>query len=97
MTERRGYNAGPKTRGENGGGMTASGLSAGEALVGVGLAAMQFLAKDRNGNSTIPNFGFREVYGTGALVLVGLGILMIMLPLSGAGRPDERAPPTAMM
>ena len=33
----------------------------------------------------------------GPLVLVGLGALMILLPLSGAGSPDEPAPPTAMM
>ena len=32
-----------------------------------------------------------------SLVLVGLAVLMIRLPLANAGRPDEPAPPTAIM
>jgi uncharacterized oligopeptide transporter (OPT) family protein len=92
MAERRGYNAAQKARVENAGVLTASGLIAGEALVGLVWAAMQFLPKDK-----IPNFGFDEWYSVGALVLLGLGVLMILLPLSGAGRADEPAPPTAMM
>jgi hypothetical protein len=31
------------------------------------------------------------------VVLVALGFLMIRLPLGSAGRPDEPAPPTAIM
>jgi hypothetical protein len=31
------------------------------------------------------------------LVLAGLAFLMVWSPLSSAGRPDEPAPPTAMM
>jgi hypothetical protein len=30
-------------------------------------------------------------------VLIGLAVLMIRLPLANAGRPDEPAPPTAIM
>jgi hypothetical protein len=30
-------------------------------------------------------------------VLIGLAALMIRLPLANAGRPDEPAPPTAIM
>ena len=92
IADRRGYNAAQKARVENAGVLTASGLIAGEALVGLVWAAMQFLPKDR-----VPNFGFDDVYSIGALVLVGLGVLMVLLPLSGAGSPDEPAPPTAMM
>ena len=92
IAERRGYNAAQKARVENAGVLTASGLIAGEALVGLVWAAMQFLPKDK-----IPNFGFDDFYSIGALILAGLGALMILLPLSGAGRPDEPAPPTAMM
>ena len=91
MAERRGYNAAQKARVENAGVLTASGLIAGEALVGLVWAAMQFKKE------WIPNFGFDDVYSIGALVLVGLGSLMILLPLSSAGSPDEPAPPTAMM
>ena len=92
IAEGRGYNAAQKARVENAGVLTASGLIAGEALVGLVWAAMQFLPKNR-----IPNFGFDDVYWIGALILVGLGALMVLLPLSGAGHPDEPAPPTAMM
>ena len=91
IAERRGYNSAQKARVENAGVLTASGLIAGEALVGLLWAAMQFKKE------WIPNFGFDDVYSIGALVLVGLGVLMILLPLSSAGRPDEPAPPTAMM
>jgi hypothetical protein len=31
------------------------------------------------------------------LVLVALAILMVKTPLANAGRPDEPAPPTAIM
>jgi len=92
VAERRGYNAAQKARVENAGVLTASGLIAGEALMGLVWAAMQFLPKEK-----IPNLGFESWYGVGALVLAGLGALMILLPLSGAGSPDEPAPPTAMM
>lgn len=92
MAERRGFNAAQKARVENAGVLTASGLIAGEALVGLVWAAMQFLPKER-----IPDFGFGEWYSIGALVLAGLGLLMVLLPLSNAGSPDEPAPPTAMM
>ena len=91
MAERRGYNAAQKARVENAGVLTASGLIAGEALVGLVWAAMQFKKE------WIPNFGFDDVYSVGALVLLGMGALMILLPLSSAGSPEEPAPPTAMM
>jgi hypothetical protein len=32
-----------------------------------------------------------------ALALVGLGFVLIRTPLANAGRPDEPAPPTAIM
>jgi hypothetical protein len=31
------------------------------------------------------------------LVLIALAVLMVRLPLASAGRPDEPAPPTAIM
>jgi putative OPT family oligopeptide transporter len=91
VAERRGYNAAQRARIENAGVLTASGLIAGEALVGLLWAAMQFFPK------LIPDFGFSEYYSVGAAVLLGLAFLLVRLPLSNAGSPDEPAPPAAMM
>jgi len=33
----------------------------------------------------------------GGVVMVALAILMVKTPLANAGRPDEPAPPTAIM
>jgi len=87
---RRGYNDAQLARVENAGVLTASGLIAGEALIGLVWAALQFKP------DWIVNF-HNESYVLGALVLAGLAVLMIRMPLSAAGSPDEPAPPAAMM
>jgi putative OPT family oligopeptide transporter len=96
ITRRKGFNAAQTTRVENAGILTASGLIAGEALMGLLYAALQFkkewipdLAKFAPGGSPSYLLGF--------LVLVGLAILLLRLPLSNAGSPDEPAPPAAMV
>ncbi len=90
IAERRGYNSAQKTRVENAGILTASGLIAGEALVGLVWAALQFKPE------WIVDLG-NESYAIGFCVLLGLCALMTMLPMSNAGSPDEPAPPQAMM
>ena len=92
IRDKRGYNAAQKARVENAGVLTASGLIAGEALMGLVVAAVVFFRKD----------GFPSLvwaYATPmaipiALVLVGY---LIFTPLGKAGAPDEPAPPTAVM
>jgi putative OPT family oligopeptide transporter len=92
IRDKRGYNAAQKARVENAGVLTASGLIAGEALMGLVVAAVVFFRKD----------GFPSIvwaYATPmaipvALVLVGY---LIFTPLGKAGAPDEPAPPTAVM
>ncbi len=88
--KRRGYNHAQLTRVENAGILTASGLIAGEALVGLIWAALQFRP------AWIPDFG-NESYAAGFLVLVGLGALLVLWPLSSPGNPDEPAPPQALV
>jgi putative OPT family oligopeptide transporter len=93
LAKRRGLNAGQKARVENAGILTASGLIAGEAILGLVWAGLQFappwarpqILKD-------PSY----LVG-GMIVMVGLAVLMIWLPLTAAGDPTEPAPPTAMM
>ncbi|HUI10169.1 MAG TPA: oligopeptide transporter, OPT family [Bacteroidota bacterium] len=96
---KRGLNDAQKARVENAGVLTASGLIAGEALVGLFIAAVVFV-RDRTGGPaafwTIP--GFADIAPWMAIpVFVILGLYLIYVPLGKAGRPDEPAPPTAVM
>jgi len=93
LAKRRGLNAAQKTRVENAGILTASGLIAGEAILGLVWAGLQFApAWARPQILKEPSY----VIG-GMIVMVGLAVLMIWLPLTAAGDPKEPAPPTAMM
>ncbi len=92
LWEKRGYNDAQKARVENAGVLTASGLIAGEAILGLVWAGMQFLPK-----GYLPVIFQTPSYMFGLVVLAGLALLMIRLPLGSAGSPDEPAPPTAMM
>jgi putative OPT family oligopeptide transporter len=94
IAERRQYNAAQKARVENAGVLTASGLIAGEAILGLVWAGLQFTPPSIRENLQV--FAHPS-YLAGVLVLAGLGFLMVWSPLSSAGRPDEPAPPTAMM
>ncbi len=94
IAKRRGYNEAQRARTENAGILTASGLIAGEAILGLVWAGLQFAPKalmDRLQVFANPS------YGAGLVVLVGLSVLMIRWPLAAAGSPDEPAPPVAMM
>jgi putative OPT family oligopeptide transporter len=95
IASRRGYNEAQRARVENAGILTASGLIAGEALLGLVWAGLQFdfarKIRDVVIVSTHPS------YVVGLVVMLGLLALMVLLPLRGAGSPDEPAPPVAMM
>lgn len=99
MTKKRGFNDAQKARVENAGILSASGLIAGEALVGLFIAVVVF-ARDQMGEKAefwiIP--GFETVAPWLALLVFGvLAAYLIRVPLSKAGSPDEPAPPSAMM
>jgi putative OPT family oligopeptide transporter len=90
IVSRRKFNDAQKVRIENAGILTASGLIAGEALVGLVWAALQFK------QDWIVDFGI-ESYGIGFCILLALCALMTYLPMTNAGDPDEPAPPQAMV
>lgn len=92
--ERRGYNEAQKARVDNAGVLTASGLIAGEAILGLVWAGLQFAPPNVREHLQVfshPSY----LIGIGVLVL--LAIIMIRAPLRSAGSPDEPAPPVAMM
>jgi magnesium-transporting ATPase (P-type) len=96
VRNRADLNDAQKARVENAGVLTASGLIAGEALCGLVVALFIFLEKSR-GLKILPEIFKQPPWIIAVLVLVGLAALMIYLPLSQKGRPDEPAPPTAIM
>ena len=99
LRDRRKFNDAQKARVENAGVLTASGLIAGEAMAGLLIAAYRFRY------ASVPKWEMPKVLPEGSLaalllagvVMVALAILMVKTPLANAGRPDEPAPPTAIM
>jgi putative OPT family oligopeptide transporter len=91
IRDRRGFNDAQKARIENAGVLTASGLIAGEALMGLVKAGFSFAQKPLPEIMEAPPFLFSLV------ALAVLAAYMIWNPLKNAGSPDEPAPPMAMM
>src|ERR1700728_1968092 len=88
--KRAGYNEAQQARVENVGILTASGLIAGEALMGLVIATFRFF------EWPLPKIFPDPSYFAGSIVILLLGTLLVRLPLSKAGSPDEPAPPAAM-
>ena len=91
MGDRMGHNEAQKIRSESVGILVASGLIAGEALTGLLVATLTFY------DVKIPEVFKEPSYGLGAVVIALLGLWMIKLPLSKAGRPEDPAPPAVVM
>jgi putative OPT family oligopeptide transporter len=91
MRKRAGFNEAQSARVENVGILTASGLIAGEALMGLVIATFRFF------EWPLPKIFAEPSYLVGVIVILLLGTLLVRLPLSKAGSPDEPAPPVAMM
>lgn len=96
LRDRGGFNDAQKARIENAGILTASGLIAGEALCGLVVAGFR-AAEKTQGHAILPDAAWAGTQWISIVVLAGLAALMIRLPLRNAGRPDEPAPPTAIM
>jgi putative OPT family oligopeptide transporter len=107
MAKRRGFNEAQRARVENAGVLTASGLIAGESVFGLlwaGFIALSFAhqswlstAAAWAGRITSAQIFDHPLYLVGMVVMALLAALMIWLPLSSAGDPNEPAPPTAIM
>jgi putative OPT family oligopeptide transporter len=94
---RRKHNDAQKARVENTGVLLAAGLIAGEALIGLLFAGLA--VADLDFPSWLPGlFSFLPFgFWMGILVFLLIGWILISIPLRNAGRPDEPAPPSAVM
>jgi putative OPT family oligopeptide transporter len=91
LRDRRGYNDAQKARVENAGVLTASGLIAGEALCGLVIAGLV------GSNHDVTLFKWTPPFLLAMAALAILALVMIRVPLANAGRPEDPAPPTAIM
>ena len=80
-----------KARVVNVGVLSASGLIAGEALVGLVIATFSFF------EWPLPQIFEHPSYLAGLAVMALIAVTLVVVPLLNAGRPDEPAPPQAIM
>ncbi len=92
---KKGFNDAQKARVDNTGVLVASGLIAGEALMGLFIAGVVAFRADK----TFPTLsGFGGVASWMAIAIAAILVFyMVRVPISKAGRPDEPAPPMAVM
>ncbi len=90
MSEKKNHNAAQKARMENNGVLLASGLIAGEALVGLIFAFFAVV------EWKTPIIFANPSFLVSLLVFVVVGYLLVKVPLNNAGSPDEPAPPSAL-
>jgi putative OPT family oligopeptide transporter len=88
---RRGLNEAQKIRVESVGVLAASGMIAGEALTGLVTATFSFL------KWKVPVVFENPSYIAGIVVLLVLGYVLVTVPLANAGRPEDPAPPAAIV
>jgi len=91
LRDRRGFNDAQKARVDNAGVLTASGLIAGEALCGLVIAGL--VGAGRN----VTLFKWTPPIWAALIAILILIFAMVKVPLANAGRPEEPAPPTAIM
>jgi putative OPT family oligopeptide transporter len=91
LRDRRGFNDAQKARVDNAGVLTASGMIAGEALCGLVIAGLVGSGYDVSLVKWTPP----AILAVAAMVV--LILVMVRVPLANAGRPEDPAPPTAIM
>jgi putative OPT family oligopeptide transporter len=91
MRDRRNFNDAQKARVDNAGVLTASGLIAGEALCGLVIAGLVGTGHD------VTLFKWTVPFIVSLVALAVILIAMVRVPLANAGRPEDPAPPTAIM
>jgi hypothetical protein len=91
IRRRRGLNEAQAIRVENVGILVASGLIAGEALIGLAIATFRFFDKP------LPAVFDEPSFLAGMAVLLFVLAVMVIVPLRNPGRPEDPPPPTAIM
>jgi putative OPT family oligopeptide transporter len=91
IARRRDMNEAQKIRIESVGVLAASGMIAGEALMGLVTATFNFF------DIKIPELFKSPSYIVGLAVLALLAITLIQVPLANAGRPEDPPPPAAFV
>ena len=101
VAKRKGLNEAQMARFGNVGVLMASGMIAGEALMGLVTSGFTLAKVDLaglfRGGEGHENYFDHPSYWVGAAVIVLLAVQLIRVPLKNAGDPNEPAPPTAMM
>ena len=99
LSKNRGHNEAQRARVENAGVLAASGLIAGEALMGLVIAAVVFINDQRGKPPEFPVLpGLSDIAPWLAIVFfLVLATYLVLVPMRKAGRADEPAPPTAIM
>jgi putative OPT family oligopeptide transporter len=87
----RNFNEAQMARVENVGILCASGMIAGEALVGLAKATYVYFV------GPVPALLDNPLYVTGLLAIAAIVFVLVRVPVANAGSPDVPAPPTAMM
>ena len=87
LAARRGYNESQMSRVVNVGILIASGLITGESLMGLVEATYRFY------EWPIPEFTQNPSYTFGAIFLGILAVILVYVPLSNPGRPEDPAAP----
>jgi len=91
LRDKRGYNDAQKARVDNAGVLTASGLIAGEALCGLVIAGLVGTGHD------VTLMKWTAPIVVSSIAFLVLAFVMVRVPLANAGRPEDPAPPTAIM
>ncbi len=97
IATRRALNATQRARAEEAGVLVASGLIAGEALMGLVVAAFVFFARQRFPTIIAgPWANGRFADWLAPLVFIGVALHMIIVPLRSAGGADKPPPPATV-
>ncbi len=91
FAKKRKFNEAQTIRSDNNGVLIASGLIAGEALLGLVIAGLAFF------NVRIPELIKEPTYIVSIGIFVLIALVLIVFPLKNAGNPDDPAPPSAMV
>ncbi len=91
VNNKKNFNEAQRARVENTGVLLAAGLIAGEALIGLVFAGFAFF------EISLFKIFEQPTFGISLLVFLFIAWLLVQVPVKNAGRPDEPAPPSAMM